>query len=109
MKFRSERDFTDAVIDLAKMNGWLVHHDRGDMHRHIQGHAGVPDLLLVKGGRAILAELKKERGQLTDSQDNWRHAIDQTCVEYYLWRPVDFEEIVKCLGAVASSGRLARL
>jgi hypothetical protein len=97
VKFRNERAFTDAIVDLAKMSGWLVHHDRGDMRQRIQGHAGFPDLVLVKPGTyrtVIFAELKMSNGKVTTDQYKWIYALGGWCC---VWRPVDWDRIVKTL------------
>ena len=53
MNFRNEQAFTDAVVDLAKMSGWMVMHMRGNTHRLIQGMAGYPDLTLARRARLV--------------------------------------------------------
>ncbi len=98
MIFRSERQFTGAVVDLAKMNGWLVHHDR--MRQNVQGTAGFPDLVMVRNGRAILAELKMPKGKLTPEQALW--LVEVRRVEGLwceLWYPGDWDSIVEVLSA----------
>ena len=108
MKFRNERAFTDAVIDLAKMNGWRVMHMRGNTARLIQGHAGFPDLVLVRPPHLIFAELKVGRNVPTPEQQEWLDALTDCEVEpygmpgpsagVYAWRPEQWDAIVKVLG-----------
>lgn len=108
MKFVSEEAFTDAVIDLAKMSGWLVHHDRGRMKAHIQGHAGFPDLVLVHPyrdafsrpfrGRVIFAELKMPAKNLEEHQHEWIRALCMAQpLDVEVWRPDDWDKIVETL------------
>lgn len=96
MQFRSERAFTDAVIDLAKMSGWMVMHMRGDTHRLIQGMAGYPDLTLVKNGEVEWWELKMEKGLLTEAQRKWGLALYP---RWRLLRPLHWTLIVEILTA----------
>ena len=50
----NEAALQNAVIELAKLYGWKVHHTRpaqmpsGKWATPIQGHAGFPDLVLVR-------------------------------------------------------------
>ena len=102
----SERDFQDNVIELAQTLGWVVHHDRPARQGEgwvtpIQGNPGFPDLVLAKGGRVIFAELKSEKGKVTDNQEAWLTAIQpDPLVEptAFVWRPSDLEQIQKVLG-----------
>jgi hypothetical protein len=99
-----ERDFQRAVIDLARLTGWRVHHTRPALTRRgrwltpIQGDAGFPDLVLVRAGRVIFAELKRVGGKPTAEQQAWLEAL-QACagVEVYLWTPNDWEAIIDAL------------
>ena len=106
----SERDLLDAVVECACALGWLVHHDRPGMDRRgrwrtaIQGHPGFPDLVLVRPPRVLLVELKAERGDLTEWQNEWVVAL-AACpgVEVYVWWPNDWMsgEIERVLAATA--------
>jgi len=99
-----EKDFQRAVIDLARLTGWRVHHTRPALTRRgrwltpIQGDAGFPDLVLVRAGRVIFAELKRVGGKPTAEQQAWLEAL-QACagVEVYLWTPNDWEAIIDAL------------
>ena len=61
--------------------------------------AGEPDLRMVRPPRVLFAELKRERNA-TVSPDQKRAAEllkACPCVEYYLWRPSDWDEIERVL------------
>jgi hypothetical protein len=97
LKFRNEQAFLDAVVDLAKMSGWMVMHMRGNTHRLIQGMAGYPDLTLAR--RARLGgdfpvfewwELKMPRGCLTDAQAQWGRILHPY---WFCFRPDDWDGI----------------
>lgn len=100
----SERAFQDKVIAMAIMYGWKVQHTRpsllpgGGWATHIQGHIGFPDLVLAHRDRGVIyAELKAERGKVSPSQTDWLETLTATGAETYLWRPRDFQFIVKRL------------
>ena len=100
----SEREFLDSVIDLAHVFGYLVAHFRPAMTKHgwrtaVAGDgAGYPDLCLVKSERLIYAELKSNKGKVTEQQQRWLGVLKATgkC-DVYVWRPCDFQSIVEVL------------
>ena len=104
MRREREKDFQRAVIDLARLTGWRVHHtrpaltQRGRWLTPIQGDAGFPDLVLVRAGRVIFAELKRNGARPTPAQREWLEAL-QACagVECYLWTPNDWDAIIDAL------------
>ncbi len=94
----SEDDFLTAVLDLARLTGWMVHHCRPAQVRDgrwvtpIQGDAGFPDLILARPGRLIAAELKSARGRVTGGQAEWLDVLAAVGgpVEVRVWRPADW-------------------
>ena len=108
-----ERMFQSQVVRYAELMGWHTWHDRATNQRAtcrrcraklccaacgeavtvIRNAAGFLDLVLVRRPRVIFAELKAERGRLTDDQRAWLHALDGCTVERYLWRPSDWQTI----------------
>lgn len=95
----SERAFQRWVTDYAEWRHWLWFHDM-DSRRN---KAGLPDLILVRGGRLVLVELKTELGRLRASQRDWLAALKsveeraQGAVEVYVWRPSDRPSIERIL------------
>ena len=78
------------VIDLADLLGWLVYHT----HDSRRSAAGFPDLVFVRGERLIVAELKTERGRVSNAQSAWLAALDAISgIETYVWRPNDWPVI----------------
>ena len=67
----SEKQFQQAVIDMARLHRWLVYHT----HDSRRSDPGFPDLTLVRDGRLIFAELKTEKGKATYDQVFWLHAL----------------------------------
>jgi hypothetical protein len=97
----NEREFTDMVIDLAKVCKWMVVHFRpARMMRNgreswgtaIQGDKGFPDLVVARAGVVLHCELKTSFGKLGQGQPEWAKEIGSS---YRLWRPQDWDAIVK--------------
>jgi hypothetical protein len=101
----SEAAFQTRIIDLANLLGWHCVHYRpawqgGKWRQPLSGHIGAPDLILARGGRVILAELKTDRGRLTAEQQAWLAALG---AHGRLWRPRDWPDIVATLTAKGSA------
>lgn len=77
----SERDLLEAVLSLCKLYNWRTLHIRPartekGWRSPVQGDGkGFPDLLMVKGDRLIVWELKGARGVATDDQMEWLVAL----------------------------------
>lgn len=82
----TERELQNAVLELAGYLGWKCYHTF-DSRR---SQAGFPDLVLVKPGRLIFAELKSARGKLTNAQADWGAALLLALQDWYEWRPIDW-------------------
>ena len=89
---QSEAQFRKAVLDYAKLAGWLACYIP-DSRRNV-GDAGLPDLILARGGRVILAELKTSKGRLRDGQKCW---LEEAGGNGRVWRPGDWEDIERDL------------
>lgn len=90
----SEKRFQELVIAYAKSQGWKVFHT----HDSRKSARGFPDLVLAKTGRSVIfAELKREDGKVTESQQEWIEVLRQTGSRACVWRPGDWETIVKLL------------
>lgn len=90
---QTERGFQQQVVACAHLFGWRVYHTY-DSRR---SGAGFPDLVLVRRPRVIFAELKAERGRLTEDQRAWLTALYGCSVERYLWRPSDWRHVERIL------------
>lgn len=100
----TERQFQDQVIDLAHVFGFRIAHfrpaktDRGWRTAVQADGKGYPDLTMVKGSRLVFAELKASTRRLSSDQEVWLNDLRQVeGVEVYVWRPRDFDEIVRLL------------
>ena len=95
----SEADFQTTVMALAKQYGWLTFHASphqvGPVWR--TDGRGFPDLVLAHPTRGVIfAELKTERGRMTEAQGDWGDALSPH-VEWYCWRPSQLQLIAKRL------------
>jgi len=89
-----EAGFQAAVIEYAHLRKWLVFHSY-DSRRD---PAGLPDLVLCRPPRLVMAELKTAKGRLRDAQWTWLVALS-ACpgVETYTWRPANWPDIERIL------------
>ena len=91
----SEKQFSQQVYDLARLLGWLV--ARFPTWRPTGTMPGFPDILAVRRGRVIFAELKAENGKLTPAQRKWLLALCQAGAEVYVWKPSSWPQIERVL------------
>lgn len=93
----TEAQFQRQVTDLLTLYGWLWTHTSDS--RTVQGDPGVPDVLAVRDGRILFAELKATSGRLRREQRDWlaRLVAVRGNVEVYCWRPANIERIIEVL------------
>ena len=89
-----ESVFMAKVRRLAQLCGWLDFHT-GDSRGT---RPGEPDLRLYRPPRVVMAELKSQHGRLTIAQAQ-TIAVLERCpgIEVYVFRPSDWQEIVRVL------------
>lgn len=99
-----EKDFAKFVEQVLTLNGWVWKHDlpgvtqSGRWATSFRGVKGFPDYIAVRGDRVICAEIKNEKGRLTQGQKQWIQALQATGkVEVYVWRPADASRIAEML------------
>lgn len=93
-KRESEAEFMQAVIRLAELCHFMVYHTY-DSRR---SNPGFPDLVLVKDGRLIFAELKTASGRLSQYQRQWLFMLGLVDgIEVAVWRPEHWPDIVNAL------------
>jgi hypothetical protein len=82
-----EKELQEAIVGCAGYLNWSVYHTY-DSRRSAPGF---PDLVLIRPPRMIVAELKTEKGRLSDWQRIWLDMFERVpVVEVYVWRPVDW-------------------
>lgn len=89
----TEKEFQQQILELAKLCGWLTYHTY-DSRRCTPGF---PDLVMIKGKRLVVAELKVGNNKLTSEQERWITAFLISGVESYIWKPEHWEEIEQVL------------
>ena len=99
----SEKQFQQAVVEMAKLHRWLVFHPY-DSRRSAPGF---PDLTMVRDGGLIFAELKTDIASPTEDQKLWLDELSKvrrksgglwkSRLQVHLWRPSDWREIEKIL------------
>lgn len=93
-QYQTEKGFSQAVVDYAHIQGWLVFRTYDSRH----SPAGEPDLRMVRPPRVIFAELKVGKNQPTAYQREALGLLGQCPgVETYLWRPDQWDMIEEIL------------
>lgn len=106
----SESGFQQAVIELAKRLGWRIahHHDsrrqvRPGVYVGDKDAAGLPDLILVRDGVLLFAELKSATGKLRPAQRDWLEALAAVAerapdvVGVRVWTPDSWADVEQTL------------
>lgn len=101
-QLQSEADFQRTLIEYLQWHGWKVHAERVARTKSgwvtpIQGDPGFPDIVAAKGACLIIAELKSDKGILTQEQYDWLEALGRAGAEVFYWKPEDWDEIVEIL------------
>ena len=82
-----EKTLQAFVVQAARSAGWAVYHTF-DSRR---SEPGFPDLVMIRGGRMIAAELKRHKKQPTEAQERWLNHFRQVSgAEVYVWTPTDW-------------------
>ncbi len=90
LPLQSENAWRDhTIIPYARLKGWRV----AFVHDSRHSPSGWPDLVLVRGWRMLVRELKTERGRVTEAQQAWLDALDRAGVDTKVWRPSMWTEI----------------
>lgn len=90
----SERDFMASVIDLARLNGFLVYHT----HDSRRSAPGFPDIVAIRGEDLLAIETKSQRGRLTPDQEHWLRAFAGVeRVQALLVKPAGWDELAALL------------
>lgn len=81
----TEAELQAAVLDLAKLRGWLRYHTY-DSRR---SEPGWPDLFLLhpRTGQIVVAELKAANGRVSRAQRQWIDGFAVAGITVHVWRP----------------------
>lgn len=104
-QLKPEESFLTAVLDLAKVRHWFRLHIRparranGGWLTPVQGEGeGLPDLLLLRPPRMVIAELKVPPNKTTPAQQAWLEAFRGVPgVEVHEWTPAEWNVIQETL------------
>jgi hypothetical protein len=98
----TERDLREQVRDVCRLFGWKLYFSWTSIH----SPRGFPDLVLAnpEQKRVIYAELKSEKGVVTEYQQEWLDTLAACGQEVHLWRPGDIERVVEILRPGAMTG-----
>lgn len=91
----SERAWQAQVLELATLYRWTWYHT----HDSRRSNPGFPDLVLVRD-RVLFAELKTDRGRLTNDQLGWISRLEEAGAEAFVWRPKDLDDVRTELASV---------
>ena len=84
----AERDLLGHVRNTARMLDWLTYHT----HRSDRSEPGFPDLVFIRMGVTLYAELKSEKGTVTEDQKAWLSQLSwashRSAQAEYVIRPV---------------------
>jgi hypothetical protein len=117
----TEKAFQAQVVELAKILGWRVYHP----FLSKWSERGFPDLTMVRARdrRLVFAELKGDRGKVTEAQAEWQELLGRVSqgpmlcgegphgrarpeprldccppmIEVFVWRPADWDTIEQVL------------
>lgn len=85
-----ERDWQEVVVAYARIKGWFVYHT----HDSRRSAPGFPDLVLVRSGRIVMAELKTETGRIRPDQARWIEALSAVpSITVRIWRPSQWTDV----------------
>lgn len=90
----SERQLQQAVVANLRARGWVVFWTWDSRH----SPCGEPDIRACRPPRYLLAELKTERGRLTEAQKRAAELLGQCAgVEYYEVRPATLDAFLAAI------------
>jgi hypothetical protein len=91
----TEKKFGLQVESAARLRGFEYYHTWNSRN----SSPGFPDYFMIhrETYRIIVAELKTEKGKLTEKQKYWLDLFVKAGFEVYLWRPSDIDEVLAVL------------
>lgn len=91
------------MLETAFLFGWRVAHFRPartskGWRTPVEADGkGFPDLVLLRGERLLVRELKVGKAKLSREQIWWMQAFQEAGVDARCWRPEDWDEIETAL------------
>ena len=106
----NESEFEQAIVDAAHVFGWKIvgHRPMRTKHGWATGWkydgTGWPDLTMIHPDRGLLiaAELKTEKGRLSNDQIEWGQRLETLEAKlpgfaYHVWRPDNWNQIINLI------------
>jgi hypothetical protein len=93
----SEAQFQKRITDYCDLLGLKWHHETDSR----KSKKGFPDLVIAGRGGVIFAELKAQKGRVTNAQADWIGAVLLGGGRAYVWRPSDWPEVEQILRELA--------
>lgn len=97
----TEAECQRTIVEAARLGGWMVHAERPAMRQSgtwstpIQGDAGFPDLVMVRGTRVLAVELKRRPRKIDGAQLLWLRAFTRAGVDARLvYVPEQLDDLV---------------
>lgn len=84
----SESQLTALVKTAAEQLGWHCYHT----HDSRRSDEGFPDLVMLRDGRQLVAELKMPGKNPTEAQREWLLQFALAGVECFVWDPRDWDD-----------------
>lgn len=95
----TEAELQRIVCDALTFGGWLWMHQRPGRtstgwRTAIEGTAGFPDLIALRGERVLVLEVKSETGRISIDQRRWIEAWRRAGIDARIIRPVDVDRLI---------------
>jgi len=85
-KAMSEDELQGTVRDMGKLRRWYAYHT----YNSRKSEPGFPDLVMVRDGRLLFLELKRQNGKVSPAQADVLRKLQQVpCAEVHIVRPSD--------------------
>lgn len=85
-----ESQLQERIIESATIGGWMHYHT----HDSRRSDRGWPDLVLVRGRRMLVLELKRRTGRVSVHQQRWIDALQQVdTLDVRVVRPDDLDAL----------------
>lgn len=81
----TEKEIQNEIRRYLQIRGWYVIR----IQQGMGAHKGLSDLIAVKSGRVVFAEIKTPRGRLSEYQERFREEIAAHGGEYAVLRSVE--------------------
>ena len=94
----TERLLQLEIVEYARKHGWKVMHvDTARTGGHwttatVYDGKGWPDLVMLRGSRLVVAELKAPKGKVSPEQYIWLDAFRAVGAEAFVWREDDLDQ-----------------